>query len=130
MKERRMSKTRMGVSGKWSGSGSEGPLLQLQDSPKPLLQLQDSPRRLLQFQCSPERLLQLQDSPKRLLQLQCSPVRLLQVRLSPVHLLQVQYSLVHRTPERNGVSAACEDLGVRLLAYSPLGQGLLSGGYR
>ena len=43
---------------------------------------------------------------------------------------QVQYSLVHRTPEANGVQRACEDLGVRLLAYSPLGQGLLTGVYR
>lgn len=44
--------------------------------------------------------------------------------------IQVQYSLVHRTPEHNGVRKACEDLGVKLLAYSPLGQGLLTGSYR
>ncbi len=44
--------------------------------------------------------------------------------------VQVQYSLVHRVPDRNGVRLACEDLGVKLLAYSPLAQGLLTGAYR
>ena len=42
---------------------------------------------------------------------------------------QVEYSLLHRTPERNGVLDACRELGVTLIAYSPLAQGLLTGKY-
>jgi aryl-alcohol dehydrogenase-like predicted oxidoreductase len=42
---------------------------------------------------------------------------------------QVQYSLLHRHPERSGLLQACEDLGVTLIAYSPLAQGLLSDKY-
>lgn len=55
--------------------------------------------------------------------------RVLAARGIPLASNQVQYSLVHRTPEHNGVRKACEDLGVKLLAYSPLGQGLLTGSY-
>lgn len=42
---------------------------------------------------------------------------------------QVEYSLLHREPERNGVLGACRELGVTLIAYSPLAQGLLTGKY-
>ncbi|MDQ3507496.1 MAG: aldo/keto reductase [Actinomycetota bacterium] len=42
---------------------------------------------------------------------------------------QVQYSLLHRKPETNGVLDACRDLGVTLIAYSPIAQGLLTGKY-
>lgn len=42
---------------------------------------------------------------------------------------QVEYSLLHRRPERNGVLQACRELGVTLIAYSPLAMGLLSGKY-
>jgi aryl-alcohol dehydrogenase-like predicted oxidoreductase len=42
---------------------------------------------------------------------------------------QVQYSLLHRAPERNGVLAACRELDVRLIAYSPLAKGALTGKY-
>ncbi|KAL3145109.1 hypothetical protein ABBQ38_001718 [Trebouxia sp. C0009 RCD-2024] len=42
---------------------------------------------------------------------------------------QVQYSLLYREPERNGVMKACQELGVTLIAYSPLCQGLLTGKY-
>jgi aryl-alcohol dehydrogenase-like predicted oxidoreductase len=42
---------------------------------------------------------------------------------------QVHYSLLHRAPERNGVLAACSELEVRLIAYSPLEQGILTGKY-
>ncbi len=42
---------------------------------------------------------------------------------------QVEYSLLHRDPEQNGLMAACEELGVRLIAYSPLAKGLLTGKY-
>jgi len=40
---------------------------------------------------------------------------------------QVRYSLVDRRIERNGVLAAAKELGVAVIAYSPLGQGILSG---
>jgi len=43
---------------------------------------------------------------------------------------QVHYNLLHRQPEANGVLAACRDLNVALIAYSPLEQGLLTGKYR
>jgi aryl-alcohol dehydrogenase-like predicted oxidoreductase len=42
---------------------------------------------------------------------------------------QVQYSLLWRQPERNGVLATCQALGVTLIAYSPLAQGRLTGTY-
>jgi len=42
---------------------------------------------------------------------------------------QVRYSLLHRAPEVNGVLECCRELGVALLAYSPLEQGLLTGKY-
>jgi aryl-alcohol dehydrogenase-like predicted oxidoreductase len=42
---------------------------------------------------------------------------------------QVRYSLLHRAPEADGVLDACRELGVTLLAYSPLEQGILSGKY-
>lgn len=47
----------------------------------------------------------------------------------PLAVNQVQYSLLHRDPEKNGVLQACQELGVTLLAYSPLGMGLLTGKY-
>lgn len=43
---------------------------------------------------------------------------------------QVEYSLVHRDPETNGVLSACRELDVTLIAYSPLGRGVLSGKYK
>ena len=43
---------------------------------------------------------------------------------------QVEYSLFQRAPETNGVLEACRDLGVTLIAYSPIAQGLLTGKYR
>ncbi len=42
---------------------------------------------------------------------------------------QVEYSLLARRPERNGLFDLCRELGVTLVAYSPLGMGLLSGKY-
>ncbi|KAA0032881.1 putative oxidoreductase [Cucumis melo var. makuwa] len=42
---------------------------------------------------------------------------------------QVNYSLIHRVPEENGVKAACDELGVTLIAYAPLAQGVLTGKY-
>jgi aryl-alcohol dehydrogenase-like predicted oxidoreductase len=43
---------------------------------------------------------------------------------------QVEYSLLHRAPEVNGVLDACTELGVTLIAYQPLAQGVLTGKYR
>ncbi len=40
---------------------------------------------------------------------------------------QVEYSLLHSKPERNGVLAVCRELGVSLIAYSPLAMGALAG---
>ena len=42
---------------------------------------------------------------------------------------QVEYSLFQRSPETNGVLDACRDLGVTLIPYSPIAQGLLTGKY-
>jgi aryl-alcohol dehydrogenase-like predicted oxidoreductase len=42
---------------------------------------------------------------------------------------QVEYSLLHRQPETDGVLDACRELGVTLIAYSPLAGGLLTGKY-
>jgi aryl-alcohol dehydrogenase-like predicted oxidoreductase len=42
---------------------------------------------------------------------------------------QVQYSLIHRRPEIDGTLAACRELGITLIAYSPLGMGALTGKY-
>ena len=42
---------------------------------------------------------------------------------------QVEFSLIHRSPEVDGVLDTCRELGVTLIAYSPLGRGLLSGKY-
>lgn len=42
---------------------------------------------------------------------------------------QIEYSLLRTAPERNGLIRACQELGVIVLAYSPLGQGRLTGKY-
>jgi len=42
---------------------------------------------------------------------------------------QVHYSLLNRTIEKNGILARCKELGIRLIAYSPIEKGLLSGKY-
>jgi len=42
---------------------------------------------------------------------------------------QVEYSLLKRTAERNGLLRTCRELGVTLVAYRPLGYGLLTGKY-
>lgn len=42
---------------------------------------------------------------------------------------QVHYSLLNRTVEKNGLLARCKELGIRLIAYSPLEMGLLTGKY-
>ena len=42
---------------------------------------------------------------------------------------QVQYSLLYRKPEVDGVLDACRELGITLIAYSPLAMGALTGKY-
>lgn len=42
---------------------------------------------------------------------------------------QVEYGLLHRRPESDGVAELCREIGATLVAYSPLGMGLLSGKY-
>jgi aryl-alcohol dehydrogenase-like predicted oxidoreductase len=42
---------------------------------------------------------------------------------------QVEYSLLHRQPETNGVLDSCRELGITLIAYTPLAGGLLTGKY-
>jgi aryl-alcohol dehydrogenase-like predicted oxidoreductase len=42
---------------------------------------------------------------------------------------QVEYSLLHRQPEVNGVLEACRELGITLIAYTPLAGGALTGKY-
>jgi aryl-alcohol dehydrogenase-like predicted oxidoreductase len=39
----------------------------------------------------------------------------------------MRYSLLDRRIERNGVLAAAKELGITVIAYSPLAQGILSG---
>jgi aryl-alcohol dehydrogenase-like predicted oxidoreductase len=42
---------------------------------------------------------------------------------------QVEYSLLNRKVEKNGLLQKCKELDVKLIAYSPLGMGLLTGKY-
>lgn len=42
---------------------------------------------------------------------------------------QIEFSLLRRSPESSGLIAACRELGVVPLAYSPIGQGRLTGKY-
>lgn len=42
---------------------------------------------------------------------------------------QVEYHLLDRSAEKSGLLALCQELGVRLIAYSPLAMGLLTGKY-
>ena len=42
---------------------------------------------------------------------------------------QIEYSLLHREPERNGQLQTARDLGVAIIAYSPLAKGILTGKY-
>jgi aryl-alcohol dehydrogenase-like predicted oxidoreductase len=47
--------------------------------------------------------------------------------VQPVTALQNEYSLWTRGPETNGILETCEELGIGLVAYSPLGKGFLTG---
>jgi aryl-alcohol dehydrogenase-like predicted oxidoreductase len=54
----------------------------------------------------------------------------LEARGIPLASIQNQYSLLDRRPEFDGVLNACKELGVTLIAFSPLALGALSGKYR
>lgn len=64
--------------------------------------------------------------PKRLQKV----VKHLQKRGVPILTLQVQYSLLSTAPVTQlNLKAVCDDLGIQLIAYSPLALGLLTGKY-
>ncbi|WP_302784579.1 aldo/keto reductase [Bacteroides fluxus] len=48
-------------------------------------------------------------------------------RVCPVKAIQSEYHFMHRTVEENGVLAACEELGIGFVPYSPLNRGFLTG---
>jgi aryl-alcohol dehydrogenase-like predicted oxidoreductase len=48
-------------------------------------------------------------------------------KIQPVTALQNEYSLWTRQVETNGILQACEELGIGLVPYSPLGKGFLTG---
>lgn len=49
------------------------------------------------------------------------------VKVHPIAALQSEYSLWSRDVEANGVLAACRELGITFVPYSPLGRGFLTG---
>ncbi len=53
----------------------------------------------------------------------------LQKRGLPLAVNQVRYSLVDRSIEKNGILDTARELGVTIIAYTPLGSGLLTGKY-
>ncbi len=44
-----------------------------------------------------------------------------------VSAIQTEYSMMERTPERSGVLALCEELGIGFVPWGPLGMGFLTG---
>jgi aryl-alcohol dehydrogenase-like predicted oxidoreductase len=48
-------------------------------------------------------------------------------KVHPIAALQSEYSLWSREVEVNGVLAACRELGIAFIPYSPLGRGFLTG---
>jgi aryl-alcohol dehydrogenase-like predicted oxidoreductase len=51
-------------------------------------------------------------------------------KIHPIAALQSEFSLWTRDPQTNGMLDACRQLGVSLVAYSPLGRGFLTGAIR
>ena len=47
--------------------------------------------------------------------------------VQPLAAVQTEYSLMERDPERNGVLAACEELGIGFVPWGPVGMGYLPG---
>jgi aryl-alcohol dehydrogenase-like predicted oxidoreductase len=59
---------------------------------------------------------------------ECSPETLRRAHaVHPITAVQTEYSLWSREPEQNGILAACRELGVGFVPYSPLGRGFLTG---
>ena len=50
--------------------------------------------------------------------------------VQPVAALQSEYSLWWREIEHNGILDTCEELGIGLVPYSPLGRGFLTGAFK
>jgi aryl-alcohol dehydrogenase-like predicted oxidoreductase len=46
--------------------------------------------------------------------------------VQPVAAVQTEYSLMQRDPEKNGVLATCEELGIGFVPWGPVGQGYLT----
>ncbi len=46
--------------------------------------------------------------------------------VQPVTAIQTEYSLMQRDPEKNGVLATCEELGIGFVPWGPVGQGYLN----
>jgi pyridoxine 4-dehydrogenase len=53
----------------------------------------------------------------------------LEKRGIPLATNQIQMSLLYRWPLENGLMQACDDLGIKVLSYSPLALGMLTGKY-
>ena len=47
--------------------------------------------------------------------------------VQPLSAVQTEYSLMERSPEHNGVLAACEELGIGFVPWGPVGMGYLTG---
>ncbi|RYZ02727.1 MAG: aldo/keto reductase [Myxococcales bacterium] len=47
--------------------------------------------------------------------------------VQPLTAIQSEYSIMERSPEHNGVLAACEELGIGFVPWGPLGLGYLTG---
>lgn len=47
--------------------------------------------------------------------------------VQPVSAIQSEYSFMERSPERNGVLAVCEELGIGFVPWGPVGMGYLTG---
>jgi aryl-alcohol dehydrogenase-like predicted oxidoreductase len=47
--------------------------------------------------------------------------------VQPVTAIQSEYSFMERSPERNGVLATCEELGIGFVPWGPVGMGYLTG---
>jgi aryl-alcohol dehydrogenase-like predicted oxidoreductase len=45
----------------------------------------------------------------------------------PIAALQIEYSPINLDIETNGVLNVCRELGIAVVAYSPLGRGVLTG---
>ncbi|KAK9453291.1 NADP-dependent oxidoreductase domain-containing protein [Dipodascopsis uninucleata] len=51
-------------------------------------------------------------------------------KIHPISAVQIEYSLFSHEAERNGLLDACKELGVSVVAYSPLGRGVLTGAFK